>query len=153
MSYSRYVLPRTFMQLLSIFLEYYKLLNCRAIPLHTWTGQRGSRILRLPECLDFDTWRWLGCQPYAPTAFIPRRYPWHSFPLETKSTPTPLSSRKDQVDGSIGKGNRDLPACRAVPQPTAPLRTPSSKLIRIFLVEWSRPIFVTASAGIGRERR
>jgi hypothetical protein len=37
----------------------------------------------------FGTWRWQGCQPYAPAAFTPRKYPWYSFPLEAEPTPGP----------------------------------------------------------------
>jgi hypothetical protein len=35
------------------------------------------------------TWRWQGCQPYAPAAFTPRKYAWYSFPLGAESTPGP----------------------------------------------------------------
>jgi len=37
----------------------------------------------------------VGCQPYAPAAFTPRKYPWYSFLLEAESTPGPQSDRKD----------------------------------------------------------
>ena len=37
----------------------------------------------------------LGCQPYAPAAFTPRKYSWYSFLLEAESTPVPQSGRKD----------------------------------------------------------
>jgi len=29
----------------------------------------------------------VGCQPYAPAAFTPRKYSWYSFLLEAESTP------------------------------------------------------------------
>jgi len=29
----------------------------------------------------------LGCQPYAPAAFTPRKYSWYAFLLEAESTP------------------------------------------------------------------
>ena len=56
----------------------------------------------------------------------PRKYSWYSFLLEAKSTPEPQCGQKDYVNynDTIGDRNRDLPACSAVPQPTAPPRTP-----------------------------
>jgi hypothetical protein len=45
----------------------------KAIPLQTLTGPEGSRRLRLPGFKTTSTWRWQGCQPYAPAAFTPRR--------------------------------------------------------------------------------
>jgi len=38
-----------------------------------------------------------GCQPYAPAAFISRKYTWYSFLLEAESTPGPECARKDYV--------------------------------------------------------
>jgi len=61
----------------------------KAIPLQAWTGPEGSRRLRLPDFKTIDTWRWQGCQPYAPAAFTPRKYFWYSFLLGAKSTPGP----------------------------------------------------------------
>jgi hypothetical protein len=43
---------------------------CIAIPLQALTGPEGSRRLRLPDLKTIGTWRWQGCQPYAPTAFL-----------------------------------------------------------------------------------
>ena len=43
-----------------------------AIPLQAWTGPEGSRSLRLPDLMTIGTWRWWGCQPYAPAAFTPQ---------------------------------------------------------------------------------
>ena len=58
--------------------------------------------------------------------FPPRKYSWYSFLLEAKSTPEPQCGQKDYVNynDTIGDRKRDLPACSAVPQPTAPPRTP-----------------------------
>jgi len=39
----------------------------------------------------------VGCQPYAPAAFTPRKYSWYSFLLEAESTPGPQCDRKDYV--------------------------------------------------------
>jgi hypothetical protein len=34
------------------------------------TGPEGSRGLRLPDFMTVGTWRWQGCQPYAPATFM-----------------------------------------------------------------------------------
>ena len=72
----------------------------KAIPLQAWTGPEGSRRLRLPDFKTLSTWRWLGCQPYAPAAFTPhpRKYSWYSFLLESESSPGPKSGRKNYVN-------------------------------------------------------
>ena len=49
----------------------------KAIPLQAWTGPEGSRRLRLPDFKTIGTWRWKGCQPYAPATF----YPQEIFPV------------------------------------------------------------------------
>jgi hypothetical protein len=61
----------------------------KAIPLQAWRDPEGSRRLRLPDFKTSGTWRWQGCQPYAPAAFTPRKYSWYSFMLEAESTPGP----------------------------------------------------------------
>jgi hypothetical protein len=38
-----------------------------------WTGPEGSRRLRLSDFKTIGTWRWQGCQAYAPAAFIPQK--------------------------------------------------------------------------------
>ena len=53
------------------------LVKGKAIPLQAWTGPEGSRRLRLPDFKTIGTWRWQGCQPYAPAAF----YPQEIFPV------------------------------------------------------------------------
>jgi len=37
----------------------------------------------------------VGCQPYAPAVFTPKKYSWYSFLLEAESTPRPQCDRKD----------------------------------------------------------
>jgi len=37
----------------------------------------------------------VGCQPYTPAAFTPRKYSWYSFLLEAESTPGPQCDQKD----------------------------------------------------------
>jgi hypothetical protein len=56
----------------------------------------------------------------------PKKYSRYSFLLETESTLGPQCGQKDYVNSSdtIGNRTRDLPDCRAVPQPTALLRVP-----------------------------
>ena len=49
----------------------------KAIPLQAWTGPEGSRGLSFPDFKTIGTWRWQGCQPYAPAAF----YPQEIFPV------------------------------------------------------------------------
>jgi hypothetical protein len=73
----------------------------KAFPLQAWTGPEGSRRLRLPDFMLIGTWRWQGCQPYAPAAFTPRKYSWYSFLLESESTPGPSCDRKDYVNEKI----------------------------------------------------
>jgi hypothetical protein len=50
---------------------------------------RGFQEVKLPRFHDNGTGWWQGCQPYAPTAFTPRKYAWYSFLLEAESTPGP----------------------------------------------------------------
>jgi hypothetical protein len=45
----------------------------KAIPLRTLTGPEGFRRLSFPDFKTIGTWRWHGCQPYAPAAFTPRK--------------------------------------------------------------------------------
>jgi hypothetical protein len=88
----------------------------KSIPLQTLIGPEGSRRLRLPDLKTISTWRWQGCQPYAPTAFTPRKYSWYS--LVRVSWPQGHSAaRKIPMTPS-----RNLPVCSAVPQPTVPPR-------------------------------
>jgi hypothetical protein len=58
------------------------------------TGPEGSRKLRTQDFQTTGTWRWWGCQPYAPAAFILQEYSWYSVPLETIMRPARLSHRK-----------------------------------------------------------
>ena len=44
----------------------------QAIPLQAWTGREGSRRLRHPDFKTTGTWRWQGCQSYAPADFTPQ---------------------------------------------------------------------------------
>jgi hypothetical protein len=64
-----------------------------AVPVQACAGPEGSRRLRLPDFKTIGTTGWKGCQPYAPAAFTPRKYPWYSFLLEAKSTPRPQGGK------------------------------------------------------------
>jgi len=48
-------------------------LSAKKIPVQTWTGSEVSRSLRLPDFETVGTWRWYGCQLYAPAAFTPQK--------------------------------------------------------------------------------
>jgi hypothetical protein len=50
-----------------------------AIPLQALTGPEGSRRFRLPDFKSIGTWKWQGCQPYAPATFTLRKYSWYTF--------------------------------------------------------------------------
>jgi len=55
---------------------------------------RGFQEVKVPRFHDNGTGWWLGCQPYAPTAFTPRKCSWYPFLLEAESTPGPQCDRK-----------------------------------------------------------
>jgi hypothetical protein len=93
--------------------------ECKAMPL--LTDPEGFRRLRLPDFKTIGTWRWQGCQPYAPAAFTPRKYSWYSFLLglsrpQGHSATGRIMSIKISND-TIGNRTRDLPVCSAVTQP------------------------------------
>jgi len=109
-----------------------KIKQGKAIPLQAWTGPEGSRRLRLPDFKTISTWRWQGCQPYALATFTPpRNIPGTHF-CQRLSQPQGhgaarrIMSKKNSID-TIGNQTRDLPACSAVPQPTAPPRAPANE--------------------------
>ena len=82
--------------------------RCKAIPLQAWTGQEGSRRLRLPDFKTIGTWRWQDYQPYAPATFTPRKYSWYSFLLEAESTPWPKCGQKDYINEKFKWHHRKL---------------------------------------------
>jgi len=51
----------------------------KGVPREAEVAQRVPGRLRPRIILTFGTTRLVGRQPYAPTAFIPRRNPWYSF--------------------------------------------------------------------------
>ena len=80
----------------------------KAVPLQAWTGPEGSRRLRLPDFKTIGTWRWWGCQPYAPANFTPRKYSWYSFLLQAESTPRPYSMKPSGIEPATF---RRVPRC------------------------------------------
>jgi hypothetical protein len=81
-----------------------------------WTGPEGSRRLRLSEFLDSR--RVKVVRMSAPRTG--RLYPQE---ILKESTPEPWCGRKN-LNGPGGNRTRELPACPALPQPTAPPRPP-----------------------------
>ena len=71
------------------FRIFFDTIKSKAIPLQAWTGPEGSRSLRLPFIKKICTWRWQGCQPYAPAAFT------------SKETFLVLISVRDQPRGLV----------------------------------------------------
>ena len=58
---------------------------------------QAQRMFQEVKCLRFrdnGTRMVVGCQPYAPAAFTPRKYSCYSFLLETESTTEPQCDRK-----------------------------------------------------------
>ena len=55
---------------------------------------------------------------------FPRKNSWYLFLLEAESIPVPWCGRKENSNDNVGNRTCDLPPCSAVPQSTAPRRTP-----------------------------
>ena len=81
----------------------------------------GFQEVEAPRIQDYRHMKWLGCQLYAPAAFMPPPPPSEIF-LERISVtgwvePWSIKSMKNSKNP-----NRDFPSCSAGPQPTGPLR-------------------------------
>jgi hypothetical protein len=59
-------------------------------------GGWGSQI---PDFKTIRTWRWQGCQPYAPAAFTPRKYSWYLFLMHYATSRKVAGSILDGVTG------------------------------------------------------
>jgi hypothetical protein len=80
-------------------------------------GGRGSHISR-----QIGTWRWQGCQPYAPAAFTPQEIFLVLISVRGWVNPRALVWSEGLCQWknpmtTIGNRTRDLQVCRAVPQP------------------------------------
>ena len=60
----------------------------KSVPLKSWSGSEGSRKVRFPDLWQLHRMV-VGCEPYVPAAFTPRKYSWYPFLLEAESTPGP----------------------------------------------------------------
>jgi hypothetical protein len=107
----------------------------KSFPAADLDGPLGFQKAEAPEFLDSRHMKVVRLQPYAPAVFTPRKDSWYSFLLEAESTPGPQCDRKDWITETC-----DLPVCSAVPQPTAPPRTPISL---VFSLIYRRCIIVT----------
>jgi len=69
--------------------------------------------------------------------YPPRNIPGIHFCSKLESIPKPKCGRKDYINeksnDTTGNRTRDLPACRAVPQPTAPRHAPLQAVLQTIL--------------------
>jgi len=110
------------------------LVKGKAIPLQAWTGPGGSRRFRLP---DFKTYRHMKMVRLSALS-TGRLFLQEIFLVlisvrgwvnpRGHSAAGRIMSMKNSND-AIGNRTRDLPACNAVPQPTAPPRAPDLNLV------------------------
>jgi hypothetical protein len=75
----------------------------------------------------------VGCQPYAPAAFTPRKYFWYSFLLEAESIPGPYCNRKDfmSMKNSLTPAGIELYTFRFVVQRLNPLNAELNPTCRL----------------------
>jgi hypothetical protein len=91
--------------------------KAKAIPLQALTGPESSRRLRLPNFKTISTWRWQGCQPYAPPGNIPGTHFCWRLSRPQGHTATGTIMQMEKSGNTIGNRTRDLLVRNAVPQP------------------------------------
>jgi hypothetical protein len=131
------------------------LVKGKAIPVTGLDRLWGFQVVDAPRFQDSRHMKVVSLSALRTGHLSPRKYPWNSFLLEAESTPGPWSngriiSMKNSSD-IIGNRNRDLLACIAVPQPTAPHRTPSEPCGCVKCVEWKTVVLSrgTVLYGVG----
>jgi hypothetical protein len=108
---------------------YFKHRKVKAIPVEAWTGPEGSRMLRLPECLDNLHMKAVRLAAIRTGhLYLPGHTPGTHFCQrlsrpQSRSAAGRINSMKNSSDTS-GNRSRDFPACSAEPQPTVPSRAP-----------------------------
>jgi hypothetical protein len=115
---------------------------------------RPEETLRVPEGLDSQiSWQSAreGFEPYAPADFIPRSHPWCSLRLKGHSAAGSIKEMKNPSD-SIGNRTRHLPACSALPKPTAPLRTPLQIIPHINDLYNTKVCFIREVCSVDKEK-
>ena len=65
--------------------------RCRPVGIQKVLGSKDSQISWQRHGMV------VGCQPYVPAAFTPKKYSWYAFPLEAESTPGLQWHRKDFI--------------------------------------------------------
>jgi hypothetical protein len=101
----------------------------KAFPLHAWTAPLCCKGLRLPEFLNSQQMKEVRLSVLRtgrlyPTGYIPgTHFYWSLSRSHGHSVAGRITSMKNHSD-TIGNRTCHLPACSAVPKPTATLRTP-----------------------------
>ena len=102
-----------------IFLIIRRIQKCKPIPLQAWTGPEASKSLRLSRFQDIRHMKVVRLSALRTgRLYSPENTPGTHF---FRGWVDPRAIVRPESD-TIGNRTRDLPACSAVPQPTAPSR-------------------------------